>query len=113
MKWHPDRQKNDADREKAQARFIDISKAYEVLSDAEKRRIYDEVGEAGINGGPSGGPGGHGGGRRFEACVVKTGDRRANCRAVGGGLGIGLYAWSYRDPRVSIPFTQWPGNDYR
>lgn len=38
----------------AEERFKDISAAYEVLSDDEKKRIYDQYGEAGLKGG---GPG--------------------------------------------------------
>ena len=43
LKWHPDRHK-EADRPKAEAEFKQISEAYEVLSDKEKRREYDRFG---------------------------------------------------------------------
>lgn len=56
MRWHPD--KNQDDKEKAQKKFIEISHAYEVLSDSEKKAKYDKYGEAGLNEGQ----GGHGGG---------------------------------------------------
>ncbi|RIB28752.1 DnaJ domain-containing protein [Gigaspora rosea] len=51
--WHPD--KNVQNREEAEARFKSIAEAYEVLSDAGKRRIYDQHGEEGLRngGGPS------------------------------------------------------------
>lgn len=39
LKWHPD--KNPQKKEEAQAKFMKISEAYEVLSDPEKRRQYD------------------------------------------------------------------------
>lgn len=45
---HPDR---GGDQEK----FKEIGKAYEVLSDPEKRKIYDEMGEEGLEGGGGGG----------------------------------------------------------
>ena len=62
MKWHPDRVAEE-DREKATAKFADIGAAYEVLSEPEKRRMYDQVGEEGLKrGGGDGGPGGPGGG---------------------------------------------------
>lgn len=60
LKWHPD--KNPNNKEEAEQKFMDISKAYEVLSDEEKRRKYDQFGEEGVFGNNAGGgPGGFGG----------------------------------------------------
>ncbi|XP_064604995.1 dnaJ homolog subfamily B member 9-like [Liolophura sinensis] len=42
LKYHPDKNKKD---EKAQEKFVEIAKAYEVLSDKEKRKQYDLHGE--------------------------------------------------------------------
>ena len=55
-KYHPDLNPGD---EVAEARFKEISYAYEVLSDDEKRQIYDVYGEEGLKGnmGASGGSG--------------------------------------------------------
>jgi DnaJ family protein C protein 9 len=46
--WHPDRfssaQHNDADRDMATKKFQIIGKVYSILSDKQKRKIYDETG---------------------------------------------------------------------
>jgi len=52
MKYHPDKNPNAGDK------FKEISNAYEVLSNAEKRKIYDQGGEQAIKEGGSGGGGG-------------------------------------------------------
>jgi DnaJ-class molecular chaperone len=40
-KWHPDR--NPDNKEEAEKKFQEIANAYEVLSDSEKRKTYDQV----------------------------------------------------------------------
>ena len=50
-KYHPDLNPGD---KSAEARFKEMSAAYEVLSDPQKRRLYDEYGEAGLRGGFAG-----------------------------------------------------------
>ncbi len=52
LKYHPDRNKEAGATEK----FKEISNAYEVLSNPEKRKRYDQFGHAGVSG-PTGGPG--------------------------------------------------------
>ncbi len=57
MKYHPDR---NPDNQEAEQKFKEISEAYEVLSDSEKRSRYDQFGHAGVNGNGAGGFGGGG-----------------------------------------------------
>ena len=47
MQYHPDR--NQGDKE-AETKFKQCAEAYEVLSDAEKRKLYDQYGRAGLRG---------------------------------------------------------------
>lgn len=60
VKYHPDKNQGDAEAEK---KFKEISQAYEVLSDPQKKQIYDQYGEAGLSGGGAG----FGGGQNFES----------------------------------------------
>jgi molecular chaperone DnaJ len=54
MKYHPDRNPGDAE---AEAKFKEAAEAYEVLSDANKRRVYDQYGHDGLRGRGGGGSG--------------------------------------------------------
>ena len=48
LKWHPDR--NPENKDEAEIRFRECTEAYSVLSDSQKRQIYDTYGHAGLAG---------------------------------------------------------------
>ncbi|KAF5182190.1 Chaperone protein dnaj [Thalictrum thalictroides] len=49
MRWHPD--KNQTNKREAEAKFKEISEAYDVLTDPQKRQIYDQYGEEALKSG--------------------------------------------------------------
>ncbi|XP_022727075.1 dnaJ homolog subfamily B member 1-like [Durio zibethinus] len=60
MRWHPD--KNPINKKEAEAKFKQISEAYDVLGDPQKRQIYDMYGEEGLKSAELSSPSGYGGG---------------------------------------------------
>merc|ERR1712180_522879 len=92
LKYHPDKNQSPGAEEK----FKEIGEAYDVLSDAKKKQIYDQYGEAGLKGN-MGGPGPQEG------------------MPQGGGMpnfGDGNFSYQYHgDPRAT--FTQFFGQKPR
>ena len=68
LKYHPD--KNPGDKE-AEEKFKEAAEAYDVLSNEEKRRRYDQFGHAGVGGA---GQGGFGGGMSMDDIFSQFGD---------------------------------------
>ncbi|KAK7327837.1 hypothetical protein VNO77_21930 [Canavalia gladiata] len=98
MKWHPD--KNPNNKKEAETKFILIAEAYEVLSDPQKRAIFDRYGEGGLKGRTS--PPNAGFDPFFQtmggATTFRFNPRNANnifeevfgCSSPSGGMGMGF-----------------------
>ena len=53
VRWHPDKwsSKSEEERKEAEEKFKAMAEAYEVLTDAEQRAVYDRYGEEGLKAG--------------------------------------------------------------
>ena len=87
MKFHPDRVSTlpEAEKKKSEESFKELQEAYAVLSDAQKKQMYDQFGHAGVGGNSaSGGPQGFSGGG-FEDIFEAFGDIFGGGKTRGGG----------------------------
>jgi molecular chaperone DnaJ len=92
MTYHPDRNQGDAE---AEAKFKEVSEAYAVLSDTDKRSAYDRFGHEGLNG--------HGGGQGFEGFSVNLGEIFEQFFGGGGGGRQHSGPRPGRDKRLELP----------
>lgn len=79
LKYHPDRNPDDKE---AEDKFKEANEAYEVLSNDEKRALYDRYGKAGLEG--QGGFGGGFSGRGFEDIFDNLNDIFGDAFGFGG-----------------------------
>jgi len=102
LKYHPDRNPGDGT---AEAKFKELNEAYQVLSDDEKRRIYDQFGHAGMDGGGFPGGAGFSGADVFSTMQDLFSDMFGGGRSGGHGAQRQPTAHRGADLRVQVRLT--------
>lgn len=112
MKFHPDRVATmaDADKKQAEEKFKELQEAYAVLSDSQKKQMYDQFGHAGVGGNSAGGgPGYEGftaGGGSFDDIFDVFGDIFGNGRRGGRGGQNGAMRGSDLEYNIQITLEE-------
>src|SRR5688572_28335077 len=100
MKFHPDRNPDSKDSED---KFKEAKEAYEILSEAEKRRAYDAYGHAGVN--PQMGMGGEGNPNFGGGFAEAFGDIFSDIFGGGQGRAGGRNVFRGADLRYNLEVT--------
>ena len=113
VKYHPDKNPGDA---AAEAKFKEVSEAYDVLKDVDRKAAYDRFGHAAFDGGMGGGGPRPGGGQQgdfasafsdvFDDLHARIKWHRAALLVVGGVLLLGVIITAVAVWRL-LPVNGW------